>query len=112
MVIPKHLRERVIDMTQDETVDLILTARMIGDKLEKHLNCTAINFGIQDGSEAGQSVKHVHLHVLPRRSGDFKRNDEIYERLETHDRDMSTGLRSREQMSEEAAEFRKLFGYE
>ena len=64
MVIPKVPRERVIDMTQDETVDLILTARMIGDKLEKHLNCSSINFGIQDGPEAGQSVKVIILNCF------------------------------------------------
>ena len=57
MIIPKILRERVIDMTQDEIVDLFQLGRIIGDKLENHLKCTSINFGIQDGSEAGQSVK-------------------------------------------------------
>ena len=53
----------------------------------------------------------MHLHVLPRKKGDFEKNDEIYERLETHDRDMTTGLRTREEMASEANEFRKLFGY-
>ena len=61
MVIPKILRQRVIDMTEDETVDLFLTARMIGDKLEKHLNCTSINFSIQDGPEADESFKVILL---------------------------------------------------
>jgi diadenosine tetraphosphate (Ap4A) HIT family hydrolase len=52
MVIPKILRQLEIDMTTDESVDFFLTARMIGDKLEKHLNCTSTNFSIQDGPEA------------------------------------------------------------
>jgi bis(5'-adenosyl)-triphosphatase len=59
MVIPKQPRERVEDMTQAETGDLLLTAKRIGSKLEKHLNCTSINFSIQDGPEAGQSVKVI-----------------------------------------------------
>lgn len=57
MVIPKKLRPRVHDMTQDEIVDLFLTARIISAKLEKHLNATALNFGIQDGLDAGQSIE-------------------------------------------------------
>jgi hypothetical protein len=37
MVIPKILRERVEQMTQDEIVDLFLTGRMIATKIEKHV---------------------------------------------------------------------------
>ncbi len=32
----------------------------------------AFNFGINDGPEAGQSVHHVHLHVIPRWAGDVE----------------------------------------
>lgn len=34
---------------------------------------------IQDGPQAGQTVPHVHIHVLPRKAGDFEKNDEIYD---------------------------------
>lgn len=40
---------------------------------------------LQDGADAGQSIPHVHIHILPRRSGDFKRNDDIYEVLDRSD---------------------------
>jgi diadenosine tetraphosphate (Ap4A) HIT family hydrolase len=53
----------------------------------------------------------VHLHILPRKEGDFKKPDEIYEHLRKHDKDMSNGLRTQEEMKAEAHEFRKLFGY-
>jgi hypothetical protein len=36
---------------------------------------------MQDGPEAGQTVPHVHVHILPRRSADFKNNDEIYDEV-------------------------------
>ena len=32
----------------------------------------------QDGRDAGQTVEHVHIHIIPRRAGDFQQNDEIY----------------------------------
>ena len=50
--------------------------------VEKAHSCPASNVAVQDGKEAGQSVPHVHVHVLPRKGGDFAKNDEIYERLE------------------------------
>ncbi len=36
-------------------------------------NCApdAFNFGINDGPEAGQSVHHLHLHLMPRWQGDM-----------------------------------------
>lgn len=36
-------------------------------------------FLFQDGPQAGQTVPHVHIHVIPRKSGDFEKNDEIYD---------------------------------
>jgi bis(5'-adenosyl)-triphosphatase len=40
------------------------------------------NVAVQDGPQAGQSVPHVHVHILPRVSGDLERNDDVYEALE------------------------------
>jgi bis(5'-adenosyl)-triphosphatase len=40
---------------------------------------------MQDGQDAGQSVPHVHVHVLPRRPGDFHRNDDVYDAIDDND---------------------------
>jgi diadenosine tetraphosphate (Ap4A) HIT family hydrolase len=45
----------------------------------------SFNVAVQDGIAAGQSVAHVHVHILPRIQYDFKRNDEVYEHLERWD---------------------------
>jgi bis(5'-adenosyl)-triphosphatase len=34
---------------------------------------------MQDGPAAGQTVPHVHIHVLPRRFQDVPSNDQIYD---------------------------------
>ena len=37
---------------------------------------------LQDGPAAGQSVPHVHVHILPRKTGDFENNDEVYDAID------------------------------
>jgi len=50
--------------------------------VEQVYRANALNISVQDGKEAGQSVAHVHVHILPRHTGDFTENDEVYEKLE------------------------------
>ncbi|KAL5102937.1 Nitrilase and fragile histidine triad fusion protein NitFhit [Taenia crassiceps] len=64
---------------------------------------------IEDGKDAGQSVPHVHIHVLPRKLGDFSKNDDIYDALEKHDKVANRKYRSYEEMAEEAKLFRTFF---
>ncbi len=48
VLIPKNnKRIRVEDMSDEESADLFILARLVGSKLEKHFNATSINFGIQ-----------------------------------------------------------------
>jgi bis(5'-adenosyl)-triphosphatase len=70
---------RFTDLTADETSDLWLTAQKVGSKLETFHNASSLTLAIQDGPQAGQTVPHVHIHILPRKGGDFEKNDEIYD---------------------------------
>lgn len=59
------------------------SVRTVQRILKRHYSdTTAFNVAVQDGRAAGQSVPHVHVHVLPRKGGDFERNDDVYEELE------------------------------
>ena len=64
---------------------------------------------VQDGELAGQTVRHVHCHIMPRRKGDFEQNDDIYIELANHDKgDKAKIIRPNEEMKEEAVKYRKL----
>uniref|UniRef100_A0A7N2KNE1 HIT domain-containing protein n=1 Tax=Quercus lobata TaxID=97700 RepID=A0A7N2KNE1_QUELO len=70
-----------------------------------------------DGPQAGQTVPHVHVHILPRKVNDFKNNDEIYDAIDEKEKELKQKLdldkerkdRSPEEMLQEADEYRKLF---
>lgn len=58
------------------------TAQRVGKTVQAHFGGAALTLTIQDGPEAGQTVPHVHVHVLPRRAGDFEPNDKVYDAID------------------------------
>ncbi|XP_022731152.1 bifunctional bis(5'-adenosyl)-triphosphatase/adenylylsulfatase FHIT isoform X2 [Durio zibethinus] len=117
LVCPRREVKRFVDLTIDETTDLWLTAQRIGGGLECYHKASSLTFTIQDGPQAGQTVPHVHIHILPRKDGDFERNDEIYDAIDVKEKKLKEKLdldkerkdRSLEEMSKEADEYRSLF---
>ncbi|KAK6933939.1 HIT-like domain [Dillenia turbinata] len=109
--------KRFVDLTDEETSDLWLTARKVGSQLENYHKASSLTFAIQDGPQAGQTVPHVHIHIIPRRGGDFEKNDEIYDALDAKEIELKKKLdldierkdRSLGEMAQEADEYRKLF---
>lgn len=105
---------RLADLTSAEVADLFITTTNVSKVIERHFQGTSLTVSVQDGPQAGQTVQHIHVHILPRREGDFSRNDDIYEELQKHDshleEDRQMGkLRTEEEMNREASELRKYF---
>ncbi|KAJ2992373.1 hypothetical protein HDV02_003095 [Globomyces sp. JEL0801] len=73
---------------------------------------------VQDGPKAGQTVPHVHIHLIPRRTGDWLENDDIYPEIERKEKELGKELkrvdadrvaREPNEMANEAAIYRKMF---
>jgi len=77
LVVTRRIIKRFESLTEDELVDVWTLAKKVGSALEKHHGATSLTYAIQDGPSAGQTIPHVHIHVLPRRDGDFENNDEV-----------------------------------
>ncbi len=60
----------VFDLTADEIADILRLIRSARDRIDRTLRPTGYNIGVNIGRDAGQTVMHVHIHVIPRYPGD------------------------------------------
>ncbi|CCL98098.1 uncharacterized protein FIBRA_00092 [Fibroporia radiculosa] len=84
LVIPTRPVLRVLDLTPPELSSLMASVQHIGRVIERVYGADGLTIACQDGKAAGQTVPHVHFHLLPRKlKGDrFTNNDDIYPALE------------------------------
>ncbi|XP_073681675.1 bis(5'-adenosyl)-triphosphatase [Garra rufa] len=59
LVCPLRVVERFRDLRPDEVADLFTTTQRIANVIEKHFQGSSLTIAIQDGPEAGQTVKSI-----------------------------------------------------
>lgn len=70
LVIPKAHSEGLLD-TDDVTLAAVLVrVKKVAAQLKAKLGCDGFNILQNNGEAAGQTVKHLHFHIVPRWSGD------------------------------------------
>lgn len=69
LVVPRRHVARVGELTDTEWAELHQLGRATADRLMAD-GAEGVTYGVNDGAAAGQTVGHVHLHVIPRRAGD------------------------------------------
>ena len=63
---PKRCVQHLAELSPAEKQDLYQLAHMVGKVMQKGLNTQGWQATIQDGVACGQTVPHVHIHVIPR----------------------------------------------
>ena len=66
LVVPRRVVQHLRDLTEDEALDLWQSLRHVHQLILDKNKKTSANIAVQDGKDAGQSVPHVHVHLLPR----------------------------------------------
>lgn len=70
LVLPKRCTATFDQLSLEERQAMFDLLRIIKEALRKTFGASAFNHAWNEGVEAGQSVPHFHLHVLPRQNGD------------------------------------------
>lgn len=131
LVCPLRPVARFNQLTADEVCDFFLVVQRTSKMIEQVYKADSLNIAIQDGPQAGQSVPHLHCHIIPRKLDDLENVDDIYDLLNKFDLDSAFRLvrkraateasfrvdndrrtnRTEEDMASEARELRKVMNY-
>ena len=70
LIIPRRHVASFFEVTDTERADLMSLLAAARADLEREFRPAGYNIGINDGTAAGQTVAHLHIHLIPRYTGD------------------------------------------
>ena len=70
LIIPRRHIASLFETTEDEREALWELLHAVRAKLSASSNPDGFNVGVNDGVAAGQTVMHLHVHLVPRYTGD------------------------------------------
>jgi diadenosine tetraphosphate (Ap4A) HIT family hydrolase len=72
LLIPFRHIPALFDATDEEQIALLALVREAKTLLDGRLHPDGYNVGVNVGTAAGQTVMHLHVHLIPRYAGDVE----------------------------------------
>lgn len=72
LIVPKRHVANYFDLTEDEIIAMQKMLKEIKTNIDKKFRPDGYNIGINVNEAAGQTVFHVHMHLIPRYIGDVE----------------------------------------
>ena len=73
LIMPKKHYENMLEMPQEEFSSLMAKAQKLSQKIVANLEANGMNLLINTKEAAGQTIPHIHVHLIPR----YDENDGI-----------------------------------
>ena len=70
LIIPKEHAADMFELPEETAAKLYPLAQKLGAKIKAAVGAEGMNIVQNNGEEAGQSVYHFQLHLIPRKAGD------------------------------------------
>ena len=70
LVIPKDHYSKIQELDENSSQSLFNILWKITNPIEKAMGVNSSTIAIHNGKEAGQEIPHVHIHIIPRETGD------------------------------------------
>lgn len=69
-IVPKRHVISPFDLEQKEILEMFDLLKQTKQSLDKKYHPQGYNIGINEGAAAGQTIPHLHIHIIPRYEGD------------------------------------------
>lgn len=73
LVFPKKHIKDILEIDNKTLEKLIVLTKNLSNKIVTNMNATGLNILNNTNESAGQSVHHIHFHIIPR----YDENDEV-----------------------------------
>ncbi len=70
IILPKEHADNIFSLSEETASKLLPVAKKVAKAVKEVTGCDGINLLQNNGTAAGQSVFHLHVHVIPRFDGD------------------------------------------
>jgi len=74
IVFPKTHAETILDLDNADIAPTFCTVKKVTRTLQEKLSPDGFTIGFNHGTYAGQTVPHLHIHIIPRFEGDRGRS--------------------------------------
>lgn len=70
LILPKEHADNLYELPEDTAAKTFVLAKKMATKMSEKLQCDGLNIVQNNGEAAGQTVFHLHVHLIPRMNDD------------------------------------------
>ena len=70
IILPKNHAANLYELPEEDASKIMLVAKKVATALKDVLHCDGMNILQNNGEAAGQTVFHLHVHLIPRYEND------------------------------------------
>ncbi len=101
LIVPKKHIESLLDLSNDDISEMMIFARKITKLLLTVFKAEAFNWSVQDQNAAGQTITHMHMHIVPRIEGDLNQPGDWYPKISNNYKELLDSNKRTKLSSEE-----------
>lgn len=70
LILPKNHADNLYELPDEDASKVLVLAKKMATQMTEKLKCDGFNLVQNNGETAGQTVKHFHMHLIPRYEND------------------------------------------